>query len=249
MQIINATWEKRNFNMDAFEITLTKKDLKDFDNTLKKIEEQNFKNAYVVIKMPVGNLKALHKLEDLGYRFLETQFELVQHFEPKLGDYKNLIENSDDEITVEILPKDRDEWERIIQKITVGMFDTDRVSLDPFLGEEIACKRYQNWCRDLFKNPNSRLSVRKINGVEFGFALDIFDEKTGSIDGVLGGVFTEFKGIGLGVTWLNDKNVSKTEKVANKMAVSSNNLNVFKIHQQCGRIVYKEKYILRKVYD
>lgn len=248
MEIINATWEKRNFNMDAFEINLTKKDLKDFDAVLKKIDEQNFKNAYVVIKMPVGNLKALHKLEDLGYRFLETQFHLVQHFEPKLDDYKNLIENSNDEITLEFVPKEREAWERVIKKITPGMFDTDRVSLDPELGEEIACKRYQNWCMDLFEKPNSRLVVRKINGVEFGFGLDIIDEKTGTVDGILGGIFAEFKGSGLGSVYLNDTNKLNNIKTSTKTSVSSNNLNIFKIHQQCGKIVAKEKYILRKIY-
>lgn len=244
MKIIEATWEKRNFGMDTYEISLDKKDLRNFDDAYQKIKSQNFKNSYVVIKMPVGNLEALHKLEDDGYRFLETQLSLVDHFEP-LDSEASILSNQED-VKTEILPKEKSEWEQIINKITPGMFDTDRVSLDPKLGKEIACKRYKNWCLDLFEKPNTNLYIKKINDVVFGFSIDVVDEKTGVVDALIGGNFEEFKNLGLGSVMLAE---AKNLKANRKTAVSTNNLPILKLHQHCGRVIYKERYVLRKIYE
>ena len=113
MKIINATWEKRNFDMDTYEISLDKKDLRNFDETYKKIEEQNYKNAYVIIKLPVGDIEAVHKLEDAGFRFLETQLYLIDHFEPDQSDLNiaNTIQRQG--IEEYIAPKNKEEWEKI----------------------------------------------------------------------------------------------------------------------------------------
>ena len=245
MKIIEATWEKRNFGMDTYEISLDKKDLRNFDDAYQKIKSQNFKNSYVVIKMPVGNLEALHKLEDDGYRFLETQLSLVDHFEPLNSEIESLPTNNLN-YSVEKIKKDKNLWTHYINKITPGMFDTDRVSLDPKLGKEIACKRYKNWCLDLFENPNANLYIKKINNAEFGFFIDIVDEKTGNTNSIIGGNFEEFKNMGLGSVMLAE---AKNLKANRKTAVSTNNLPILKLHQHCGRVIYKERYVLRKIYE
>lgn len=243
LTIIEAIWEKRNFGMDAYEILLNKKDLRNFDEIFKEIKNYNFKNTYVVIKMPVGNLKVVHTLEDDGYRFLETQLYLVDYFKPKASEVKLLSSiHSNIYIYIEEVPKIREEWEKIIQKITPGTFDTDRVSLDPILGEEIACKRYQNWCRDLFDNPNSIMYIRKINSEICGFGIDLVDKDTGAINGLLGAIFKEYKQMGIGASWISENTNNK------KTAVSSNNPSVTKIHQYTGRIIYKMRYVFRKKY-
>lgn len=243
MKITKATWEKRNFGMNVYEIFLDKKDLRNFDEVFQEIKDQGFQKAYVVIKMPVGNLKALHALEDDGYRFLETQLYLNDYFQPKdleLDIIRNEIIHNN--LTIEQIPKIREKWEEIIQKITPGTFDTDRVSLDPILGEEIACKRYQNWCRDLFDDLNSIMYVRKINGEIYGFHIDVID-KTGSIVGVLGAIFPSYRTKLLSISWIDNYagNV--------KTATSSNNPSATKIHQHNGKIIYKMRYVLRKKYD
>lgn len=243
MKITKATWEKRNFGMDVYEIFLDKKDLRNFDEVFQEIKDQGFQKAYVVIKMPVGNLKALHALEDDGYRFLETQLYLNDYFQPKDLEL-NIIRNETirNNLTIEQIPKIREKWEEIIQKITPGTFDTDRVSLDPILGKEVACKRYQNWCRDLFDDLNSSMHVRKINGEIYGFGIDVVD-KTGSIAGVLGAIFPSYRTTFLGISWIDNCAGSL------KTAVSSNNPSATKIHQHNGRIIYKMRYVLRKKYD
>ena len=243
MKIIKATWENRNLGCDAYEITLDRKDLKNFDAVLDEIHTQDFAGAYVTLKMPVGDLKALHALEDDGFRFMETQFHTADYFEPKetLDEAADLMKNA--ERTV--IPKDRAEWERIISKITPDMFDTDRISLDPLLGKEIACKRYQNWCRDLFDNPNSWMWVMRVDGQEVSFAVNIRDTEKQTDDGILGGVFAEFKNQGYGIFQSGDLN-SKTK---GKTVVSSNNTPILRIYQHFGKIITKELYVLRKIYE
>ena len=76
MKIINATWEKRNLGCDAYEIQIERKDLKNFSSIMSDLKKQDFSGAYVTVKMPVGNLEALHALEDDGFRFMETQYKI-----------------------------------------------------------------------------------------------------------------------------------------------------------------------------
>jgi len=242
MNIINALWEKRNFNMDTYEILLDKKDLKFFDETYKKIKEQNFKKAYVLIKIPVGNIEVVHKLEDEGFRFLETQLYLQDHFEPVDAEREMYERNlRTEDIKTVVVDKDKNEWEKIISMITPGMFDNDRVSLDPKLGKDIACLRYQNWCRDLFKKHNTVMYLTKYKEEICGFGINEMDSNTGIVDGIIGGFFEKYKNIGIGVSWIHKSSKLKT-------AVSSNNLSALKIHQHCGRVIYKERYVLRKIY-
>lgn len=238
MIITEATWEKRNFGMDTYEILLDNKDLEKIDKILEEIASQSFQNAYVVIKLPIGNIKAVHALEDDGFRFLETQFFFTEYFDAK-NSTKNKFKYN---ITKKIIPKNKKEWERIIQKITPGMFNSDRVSLDPALGIEIACKRYQNWCRDLFNNPNSYLSVGEFDGQEYCFGIYIKKEKILNV--VLVGIFEEYKNLGLGSTLLDKDLFFET-----KTSTSSNNLGALKVYQSEGLIICEQKYVLRKIYE
>ncbi len=146
-------------------------------------------------------------------------------------------------IIKKFVPKIKEEWEMVIKKITPGMFDTDRVSLDPYLGLEISCKRYQNWCRDLFDNPNSFMVVGELDGEEYCFGVYISQKNNSRIKVVLCGIFEKYKKMGLGNTLL-DKN-SPYKKTT---STSSNNLAAFKIYQHDGLIVSEEKYVLRKIY-
>lgn len=243
MKIIQATWEKRNFGCDAYEILLDKNDLQNVEASLGTIRAQNFADAYVVVKLPVGNLKLLHALEDEGFRFLETQLFLVDRFEPL--EKPEQIERMMQGVERNVVPKKKDAWESIISRITPEMFDTDRVCLDPKLGKDIACLRYQNWCRDLFDNPNSWMWVLSVNNEEVSFGINVRDEKKGFENGILGGVFAPYKGLGYGVFQILDASESMKKT---KTVVSSNNQGMLRVYQSYGRVIYKELYALRKIY-
>ena len=75
---------------------------------------------------------------------METQLYLKDHFAPlETPDQIKEWMNGAERVTVE---KTCAAWGRVIDKITPGMFSTDRVSLDPLLGMDVACIRYKNWC-------------------------------------------------------------------------------------------------------
>lgn len=239
MKIVEATWERRNLGRDVWEITLGREDMADVGKTLAALNDSRFAGAYVCVKMPVGNLKVLHALEDDGFRFLETQLSLMSRFDA--DDVMGLCENANAHVEFVTVEKNEAAWERVISKVVPEMFDSDRISLDPLLGPEIACRRYQNWMRDLLQNPNSELMLMMLDGREVAFNIDIVEG--GTRHGMLAGNFPEFKNTGYGLALIAGT-PEKHRKI--RTAVSSNNPQVLRAHQNCGRVVYKEMYVLRK---
>ncbi len=243
MKIVKAVWENRNLGCDAYEITLDRRDLRDFKGAMDTIHAQRFEDAYVVVKLPVGNLEILHALEDDGFRFIETQLYMVDHFTPmeEPAEVQEWLHTT----RREIVPKQKKSWERVINRITPGMFDTDRFSLDPAFGKEVACLRYQNWCRDLFDDPHSWMWILKVDGEEVSFGVNVRDKERQIDDGILGGVFEKFQGMGYGIFQILDV---EAPTARTKTVVSSNNLSMLRIYQKYGRIIYKELYVLRKIF-
>lgn len=239
MKIVDATWERRNFGCEVWEITLGREDMDDVEKTIAALRDDRFAGAYMCVKVPIGNLKMLHALEDDGFRFLETQLSLMDRF--KADDVIGLCESADERIEFVTVEKDEAAWEKVISEVVPEMFDTDRISLDPFLGPEVACKRYQNWMRDLRGDPRSEMMVMLVNGREIAFNIDVV--KGNTRHGILAGIFPEFKNIGYGMALMAGP-CDKQTKV--RTVVSSNNLQVLRAHQNCGRVVYKEMYVLRK---
>ena len=239
MKIVEATWERRNLGCEVWEVTLAREDMADVEKTLAALRDDRFAGAYVCVKMPVGNLKMLHALEDDGFRFLETQLSLMDRF--KSDDMMDLCGKANGRIEFKTVEKDDAAWERVIAKVVPEMFDTDRISLDPQLGPEIACTRYRNWMRDLRSDPRSELMVMLLDGKEIAFSIEVVDGNTRH--GVLAGNFPEFKNTGYGMALMVGPQ-GKQAKV--RTAVSSNNPHVLRAHQNCGRVVYKEMYVLRK---
>lgn len=249
MKIINAVWEKRNLGCDAYEITLDNKDLKDFETTLKQIREQNFSNSYVVIKMPVGNLCALHALEDEGFRFMEVQ----QAIKKNLTNYTipKQIQTRKDFLKRKEIKKDYQKWKKIVNLITPDMFTTDRIYLDPKLNTMTACNRYKNWIMDLINNKDAHLSVFYDKEKEIGFSIDILDINKKISHGVLCGVFPQFSATLYG-TLLWDNLLRYLQMQGFKYmetAISSNNLAVLSIYMFFDFKITQQNYVLRKIYN
>lgn len=244
VKTVHAVWERKNLGRDAWEVTLDKKDMADVQSVIGALHDPQFDGCYVCVKLPVGNLRMVHALEDDGFRFLETQLHLVEALEP--SDVMRYGASAD-HIPVEerVVPKTREAWGAIIEKITPGMFDTDRIALDPAFGPDVACQRYRNWCWDLFENPRSAMSVSSCEGEDVSFGIALHDPATGICDSVIGGNFSRSKDFGLGA--LVNSKAHFTGRVF-KTAVSSNNLPMFRIHQNLGRIVRNEQYVFRKLY-
>lgn len=244
MKTVHAIWERKNLGRDAWEVTLDKKDMADVQAVIDALHAPQFDGCYVCVKLPVGNLHMVHALEDDGFRFLETQLHLVEALEP--SDVMRYGASAD-HIPVEerVVPKTREAWGAIIEKITPGMFDTDRIALDPAFGPDVACQRYRGWCWDLFKNPNSILTVSSCGGHDVSFEILLNYPLTGICRSTLGGLFPENKCAGLGALVASK---ARSVKGKYKTEVSTNNLSIVKIHQNLGRVICGEHYVLRKIY-
>ena len=242
MKIIHATWEKRNLGCDAWEITLDHKDMSDVTGVIETLRNPEYSGAYVCVKLPVGNLHMVHALEDEGFRFLEVQYSLIEHFLPM--DVDIWTESVEGRVCKEIT-KTESEWRRIVDKIDPEMFETDRISLDPLLGRDKACRRYQNWIMDMLKDPHVRMYVTEIDGLEVSFGVErTIGKRTQSI---LGGMFSQCKNQGMGLAlFANAKTSSDGRRM--RTHISSNNIDVLRVHQNCGRIIYKQMYVFRKFY-
>ncbi len=249
MKIVHATWENRNLGCDAYEIFIERSDLKDFDATLQDIRAQDFSGAYVTLKMPVGDLKALHSLEDNGFRFMETQINLELY----LKDFKMpaILTPLLRSLKYEELIKSHESWERIINRITPDLFTTDRIFLDPLLNKGTSCIRYQNWMRDLATKENSKLFLLYMNDSEIGFILDIYDFENKIAYGILGGLFNKFenKGLGLALIALEVEEARKNHLKKFNTMVSSNNLPVLKAQLFLENKIIHETYVLRKFFN
>lgn len=244
MKTVHAVWERKNLGRDAWEVTLDKKDMADVQSVLDALHAPQFDGCYVCVKLPVGNLHMVHALEDDGFRFLETQLHLVEALEP--SDVMRYGASAD-HIPVEerVVPKTREDWGAIIEKITPGMFDTDRIALDPAFGPDVACQRYRGWCWDLFDNPKSIMRVFAFDNRDVSFGIYVLEHEPDVFYGVIGGNFQDQKNYGLGAL-VGSK--SPETKGKYRTAVSTNNLPIIKIHQNLGRIIYRERYVFRKIY-
>ena len=251
MKIINAVWEKRNIGCDAYEITLDNKDLKDFETTLKQIREQNFSNSYVVIKMPVGNLRALHALEDEGFRFMEVSCHVeknikdfsVSPFYKRMMDAINFMEINKNE-----------EWDNIVDNyLTEDMFISDRIYLDDSLPKGISTIRYKNWSKDLKNNPNTKMVcfISKKTKQKLGFAIFGVNKEQGIYESILGGTFPnkEIIGIGGAVLCCHYEYVKQNNGKKFETHISSNNLQIMKFYTIFGNVIIDEQYVLRKIYN
>ena len=243
MKIVHAIWERRNLGMDAWEIVLERSDLNAIGKVMSKLADERYAGAYVCVKVPMGNVAVIHTLEDAGFRFLEMQHLLIQSLQPA-----EMLSEAPTEMPcceTRQVPKVREQWEAVISQITPGMFDTDRFALDPAFGMEVSCRRYQNWCRDLYEDENTALFVTICDGRQVAFSID--RTKNGRTQGVLGGVFAPYKNIGLGGGWMAAGAPHEMRK--RRTVVSSNNLPVLRLHQCCGMTIFNEFYVLRKIYE
>lgn len=245
MKIIDAFWEKRNLGMDVVEIILDSNDLDNFT----EIENNIIKNCtdkYAVIKMPVGNLCALHKLQNMGFYFMEAAFVLSKD----LTDYT--IPMSFKNIMGKIKPVEikKEEWQSVVDKIEDGMYSTDRIYLDPMLKKEMSGKRYCNWINDLFKKDNAFMyeNILVDTNERIGYGVYTVDTVKNELYSLLTGIYPEYQGKGYGGAVINSPVTLAIEKGLMNFttSISSNNIKVMKKHLRFGFELEQEQYVLRR---
>ena len=242
MNIVNAFWEKENLGLSVAEVHFENGELPSLES-LCALDEYD----YIVASVPVLNNQLIHQLENNGYRFLESiisleLFGLSSYKPPSIFDiYTDNIESI--KVTDELKIK------KIFDEIDNGIFTTDRIAIDPELGERYSATRFKNWIKNsLLESDRCFLYIVRFDGEEIGFFL-IKDLGDNLFTSVIAGLFKPYINSGLGGTVLIAP-VLEAKKLNGKKIVTRNSLNnteSLKIHLELGYKLNKGSYVFRKI--
>jgi hypothetical protein len=239
MKIINAFWEKRNLGVDCIEVNLEQSDsIKDVQDVIIKHE----KIEYQVFKIPTGNINFVKELSEKGFCFIETIFEVKLDID-KYSIPEN-IERFNKKITYK--PISKNDLVKLEVEINKGIFNTDRVALDPEFGIDYASRRYFNWIKDENEKCNCMFEIL-YNDKPLGF-FGLKEIGVNSYDNFLAGLYINDNSMGLGFSILS-KSIEETKNRMGKHLtthISSNNLPVIRIYTQFGFIPTNISYIMVK---
>jgi hypothetical protein len=243
MQLIYAEWDEKITGLRTCEMIFTKDDT--FETYLDADIESNYK--FSTVKIPVGNLKMVHQLEEIGYRYLENQ--LVLSFNVDQLDHINsiwyrLLNGFSYKLLIT-----RDELEFVTSQVSDKMFEADRYSQDPFWASDTSSKRYVNWIDELFKINQVKFYMMLKKGTEVGFfAIKNESEKTNSCP--IAGIYNQYKFSGYIFVLVWDILTISREMGVNKFvtSISSNNRNLLSSFSKIFNFKVNETFIvLRKV--
>jgi len=189
MKLIDARWDEKVTGLKSCEIVFGEEDT--FQTYLDAGVENNFQ--FSVVKIPVGNLKLVHHLEDIGYRYLENQLALsfnVGQLEQINSTWHRLFNGFSYKLLTTI-----DEIDNITNQVSEKMFETDRYSQDPFWTNDQSSKRYVNWIYELFNTNQAKYysMIKKNKEVGF-FAIRTESRTTNSCP--IAGIYNQYKSSG-----------------------------------------------------
>lgn len=246
MEIIDAYWEERNLGFKTYEIRLSKNDFDNVSEIIKNFSEDKFRNAYLVLKMPVSNIAALHCLEDNGFRFMETQFHMskfLKNYETpqQISRLKNVLEQQE-------IEKEERNWKTVVDMMTENMFYSDRIYLDSKLPKGTSCKRYQNWIMDFVNDIEAHLFLYSYKGIPIGFGFVKIDQEKKVVYDLLEGIFEKYQDSGFGYMMFDCalKSYQKLGVEKLETSISSNNPSIVNLDLTFGYTIVKEEYVLRK---
>ncbi|MBW7475546.1 hypothetical protein K0T92_12365 [Paenibacillus oenotherae] len=243
MKRIDAYWEQRNFDKRVLEVEM---DADDSSDCLAALEDDCANYEYIVAKVPKHRLDLVHGLEASGFRFMETQMEMSMNLK-KLAEPSRFTKAIADHIRFQTVDT-REHLEALLSNIDEDLFVTDRVSLDPVLGNGIAHKRYINWIRDGFLSGNALIieAILKSNKVGFFY---FTKRKDKTIHAVLASVYKNARRRAIGPSFLEEicSWLAKEGYTKITTRVSSNNLESLRANLFVGFEMKEIYYILRKL--
>ncbi len=245
MQKDLVEWDTKLLNKNVFEIQNT-----DYfsENELKEVDESCYNdNAFMsFIKLNNQDFRKIHYLEELGFNYMESQYELNKIItETSPG---NLLSRH---CLLQKLDYSNQKAVDEVIKIVTTTFDTDRYFLDPKLDEKYSGLRYKNWLLNSFHDEKyvTYAYISKKNGNTIGFLMAKNEPDETSL--MLGGVSVEYKGYGFMVGLFNDYlNYAFSQGMKTVYTwISSHNLDIFNIFIYLGFRLTDEKIVMRKIYE
>ena len=238
MKKIEQPWEKRNLGVKSVEYCFDVKDtIKDIPQDLLSQNDYD----YVQCRVPAGKMDLVYKLQEKAFRFAETSIDLSANLRQlQLPDIYLPFEKELEYVKVE-------ELESVYGQICKGIFDTDRIYLDPFFRREQSGIRYANWCRQEVETGSTQVYVVKREEETMGFFA--LKEKSKNVsDSLLAGLYDKNNTMGWGfsVLYYPMLQAQREGKKRIETSVSSNNPDSLRMHLRLGYVIKNMKYVLIK---
>lgn len=215
MKIIESVWEKENLGVTSKEVIIDMKDnIDDVENGLSAINDQ-----YIVVKIPASKLGIMNLVQDMGYRFVEEIIS-VEHDLHEVKRNRILQRLYD---SLDYREMNEDDINTLYDEINKGMFDSDRISNDPYFSPELSARRYKNWVASMLKN-GAIPYIMSYKGEPAGFIILTTKDRI-VYHSVLGGGYEKFRKTGLGMVQKEQEIVKKLGGKLVTTNVSSNNVN------------------------
>lgn len=238
MTVIDAFWELRNLGVTTQEVEVESTDtLEDVESVLNTLDAD-----YQVIKTPVANMKMNYLLSSQGFSFAEAMMK-VSHDLKDLSCPK-LIKRLSDQLSYDEM--NEKEFQIMQDEINKGMFQSDRIILDPYFTPVQAANRYILWMNDE-RQRGTKLISYKYKGQPIGFNC-LKETRQNVFYPVLGGIYNGGKTIPLGSVVVY-KQLEIIKELGGKELftfISSNNPSVVSTYSQFGYIFKDFKYVFVK---
>ena len=227
MKIVDAAWEKRNLGVSCSEIALSAED------SFEQLEAavSGLDSEYIVLKAPVSSPQFIFSVYSLGFVYVEDSIPLVRNLDHL--EYSPMLHRLAEQTSVELIS----DIDLLLCEVRKGMFDTDRVSLDPQFTKEMAANRFAGWILD-----EHRCGTQFYNYIWKGKAIGFFalrDAGNGIYDSVLGGLYVDYRKLPLG-NILNYKIFELAAQLGGKQlctTVSTNNSVQLRSLLACGYMI------------
>lgn len=215
MKIIDSVWEKENLGVTSKEVIIDMKDnIDDVENGLSAINDQ-----YIVVKIPASKFEIMNLVQDMGYRFVEEIIS-VEHDLHEVKRNRILQRLYD---SLDYREMNEDDINTLYDEINKGMFDSDRISNDPYFSPELSARRYRNWVASMLKS-GAIPYVMSYKGEPAGFIILTTKDRI-VYHSVLGGGYEKFRKTGLGIVQKEQEIVKFLGGKLVTTNVSSNNVN------------------------
>jgi hypothetical protein len=213
-------------------------------------EEKRFRQEhdplYAVCKVPVEDLRAVHQLEDNGFRFIETQLKLSL----KMKSYDA------SKYPYSYVPVEPGDLETVLN-MAETIFSDDRFSIDPFIKERFAGKaageRYRRYVMKSFEAPDECVYKMVNDGTKeiVGFGTHRHTTQEEAVI-FIGGIVSTYQKAGLGPIsdFLAINNLRREGVKKAYTHVSARNYAIMNLEiAGLGYKVMNSHVVLRKVYE
>ena len=214
MKVVSEELEKRNLGVETVSITIEPED------TPQEVEKvlQNTQASYLVLKIPTIRTDITQFASKYGYSYVEDMMFLEHHLQPIQR--TPLQQRLYDAVKIETMKES--DFALLYDEINKGSFSFDRISNDPYFGQEIANRRFVNWINDE-RERGAEFLKGTIKGEMTGF-FTIREIEPGVYTSALGGTFMKWRKGGLGTNVQTPEEVKKRGGKKVVLGVSTNNM-------------------------